>query len=150
MWEDPGREPRAYPDYLVNMPTERLPCRKCDNTILPATAARTNGLCMPCWHYDDGNNYSLTVSSHGTALIGLIKMIHLHTDSSLLSAKTEVEGISEESPIRLEIRSKTMLQQFVAELVEKEYDFSVRRLDNKAPHTNEDQPLARLLLVGGL
>ncbi|HBO3527472.1 hypothetical protein APA93_25060 [Pseudomonas aeruginosa] len=28
--------------------TDRLPCRACGHLILPTTAARNDGLCMPC------------------------------------------------------------------------------------------------------
>lgn len=30
------------------MPVQKVPCVKCTALILPATAQRTNGLCMPC------------------------------------------------------------------------------------------------------
>lgn len=49
-----GDEPDDYPDVKAEPlepvePVDKVPCRNCAVPILPATAGRTEGLCMPCF-----------------------------------------------------------------------------------------------------
>ncbi len=45
-----SRQPRSWLifDVGLNNMSDKIPCTKCGAMILPATAARTGGLCMPC------------------------------------------------------------------------------------------------------
>jgi hypothetical protein len=36
--------------------TEKIPCNSCEALILPDTAERTGGLCMPCFQEVQANN----------------------------------------------------------------------------------------------
>jgi len=41
---------RYFADKGWGSPIDKVPCSNCGAMVLPATAAKTNGLCMPCHH----------------------------------------------------------------------------------------------------
>ncbi|WFR62853.1 hypothetical protein P9222_32940 [Paenibacillus amylolyticus] len=67
--------------------TERIPCIRegCANTILPATAARTGGYCMPCkqemereehQRYIEANRRDVNVYAGITDPVEVLKIMH--------------------------------------------------------------------------
>ena len=46
------------------MDIQRVPCTRCGAEILPATAEKTGGVCMPCHQSDDGLRYELVITGY--------------------------------------------------------------------------------------
>ncbi|MCG7377850.1 DUF1963 domain-containing protein [Paenibacillus sp. ACRSA] len=111
--------------------TERIPCRRegCSNTILPATAAKTGGICMPCKQeiareehrkYIEVNRRDVNLYEGMTDPVEILKVMHTHHVRDELIRYIPYGQSKEQVFLSLSAEQQVMMVEFAMDLIRTE------------------------------
>ncbi|MHA7583204.1 DUF1963 domain-containing protein [Paenibacillus vandeheii] len=108
--------------------TERIPCIRegCPNTILPATAARTGGYCMPCkqeierethQRYIEANRRDVNLYEGMTDPVEILKIMHTRQVHDPLIRYVAYEHSKEEVYLSMSTKQQALMIDYAMQLI---------------------------------